>query len=153
MDPNKELCELLDDPTCPFWVQNLVPVILKLDPVDAVNITKKLAEILERRMDSLLAVAQSFADGQRHEPVWTLEEEREHERIHGVATPAEACQEYARNVGEDRPDQQWLLTNYDTWEKNPHYRGEGQPHPESYELSDLDHDPDGPFVDSKGGRA
>jgi hypothetical protein len=27
-------------------------------------------------------------------------------------------------------DRQWLLTNYDTYVKNPHYVGEDQPHPE-----------------------
>lgn len=47
-----------------------------------------------------------------------------------LATPDEACREFAANVGEDRPTQAWILTDYDTWERNPHYRGEPQPHPE-----------------------
>jgi len=49
-----------------------------------------------------------------------------------VATPAEAMHEYAYNVGEyDRyKDSQWILTDYDVWVINPHYRGRPQPHPE-----------------------
>ena len=35
-------------------------------------------------------------------------------------------------VGADRPDQEWLSSDFDTWEKNPHYRGEPGPHPEDY---------------------
>lgn len=34
------------------------------------------------------------------------------------------------NMGQDRPDQQWILTDFDTWEKNPCYMGPDQPHPE-----------------------
>jgi hypothetical protein len=33
-------------------------------------------------------------------------------------------------VGEHRPDHEWILTNYDVWVKNPHYKGEPGPHPE-----------------------
>lgn len=40
-----------------------------------------------------------------------------------VATPAEACREYARNVGAEFPEKPWILTDYDTWEKNPYYTG------------------------------
>lgn len=39
------------------------------------------------------------------------------------ATPYEACKEYAANVGRECPERPWILTNYDTWEKNPCYRG------------------------------
>ena len=38
--------------------------------------------------------------------------------------------------GVDRPDQQWILTPFDTWEKNPFYHGEDQVHPE------IDFDPE-----------
>lgn len=40
-----------------------------------------------------------------------------------LATPAEACREYARNVGAERPDRPWILTDYDTWQPNPHFVG------------------------------
>ena len=48
-----------------------------------------------------------------------------------MATKTDACREYARNVGMDRPEQPWILTDYDTWERNPHYTGPPAPHPES----------------------
>jgi len=51
-----------------------------------------------------------------------------------LATPTEACREWARNVGEDFPDRQWLLTDYDTWERNPHYHGPAQEHPYDAEV-------------------
>lgn len=129
LDPNAELIELLDEPTCPFWVQNLVPVILKKDPVDVSHALCHLAEVAERRAIAILALAQSFPDGQRHEP-WTLDEEREHERIYGVATMADSVREYASNAGEDSPDRPWILSPMDTWEKNPHYSGPPVRHPE-----------------------
>ena len=44
----------------------------------------------------------------------------------------EAVREWAWNVGQDAQDQQWLLSNYDTWERNPHYNGPDQGHPEDY---------------------
>lgn len=53
-----------------------------------------------------------------------------------VATPAEACKEFAWNYGMDHPDKAWLLSDYDTWEKNPHYKGPPVPHPED---DDYDH--------------
>jgi hypothetical protein len=50
-----------------------------------------------------------------------------------LATPADACREHARIVGAERPDQEWLLTDYDTWEKNPHFTGTPGRHPEDYD--------------------
>lgn len=47
-----------------------------------------------------------------------------------LATPGEACREYVHNVGSERPDQAWILTDYDTWEPNPYYSGPPVPHPE-----------------------
>jgi hypothetical protein len=47
-----------------------------------------------------------------------------------LATPTEACREYARNVGAEQPDRAWILTDYDTWERNPFYHGPPAPHPE-----------------------
>ena len=55
-----------------------------------------------------------------------IEEEPDH-----LATPQEACREYARNVGIEYPDRAWILTHFDTWERNPFYHGPAVPHPES----------------------
>ena len=60
-----------------------------------------------------------------------------------LATPREACREWAWNVGHEPRyvGSQWLLTDYDTWERNPHYHGPAQEHPydaearQDYELS------------------
>jgi hypothetical protein len=34
------------------------------------------------------------------------------------------------NVGQERPDAEWLCSHYDTWVRNPHYRGLPGRHPE-----------------------
>ncbi len=47
-----------------------------------------------------------------------------------VASLEVACREYAQNYGAEYPRSQWLLTPWDTWERNPHYVGLDQPHPE-----------------------
>jgi len=44
----------------------------------------------------------------------------------------QAIREWVWIVGAERQDQQWLLTDYDTWEPNPHYHGPDQGHPEDY---------------------
>jgi len=49
-----------------------------------------------------------------------------------LATEAEADAEYARNVGHDRPEQAWILSDRDCWYRNPFYDGPPQPHPEEY---------------------
>ena len=46
------------------------------------------------------------------------------------STWSEAVTEFAFNAGRDRPDIQWLLTDYDTWIRNPFYRGPEQIHPD-----------------------
>ena len=48
----------------------------------------------------------------------------------------EAVREWAWVVGQDRPDQQWVLSDYDTWERNPHYRGPDLGHPEDCYYGD-----------------
>lgn len=48
----------------------------------------------------------------------------------------EAVKEWARNVGRDNLDRQWLLTDYDTWERNPFYSGPPQRHPEDDDSYD-----------------
>jgi len=47
-----------------------------------------------------------------------------------LATMSDAVREYARNVGMDNPDKAWILSPYDSWERNPYYSGEPVPHPE-----------------------
>ena len=47
-----------------------------------------------------------------------------------IATPQDACREYAFNYGADNPEQPWILTDYDVWVANPHFVGDRGPHPE-----------------------
>ena len=47
-----------------------------------------------------------------------------------LATPADAIREWVWNVGADCPEREWLCSDYDSWVKNPHYKGEPGPHPE-----------------------
>jgi hypothetical protein len=62
-------------------------------------------------------------------------EEEYYDRLNNedrCATIPEAIREWAWNVGylPDHIDSQWLLTDYDSWERNPHYTGPDQGHPE-----------------------
>jgi len=43
---------------------------------------------------------------------------------------AAALNQYADAHGADRTDAAWILSPFDTWERNPHYAGPPQPHPE-----------------------
>ena len=53
----------------------------------------------------------------------------------------QALREWAWIVGAERLDQQWLLTDCDSWEPNPHYTGSDQGHPEDQCYDeDLSHD-------------
>jgi hypothetical protein len=61
-----------------------------------------------------------------------------HDEHDHLATPAEAVDEYARNMGGEYPDRAWLLHDWDVWVKNPHYVGPPVPHPETYEPDDED---------------
>lgn len=49
-----------------------------------------------------------------------------------LATTSDAVREWAWNVGAypDNIGRQWLLSDYDSWERNPHYTGPNQGHPE-----------------------
>lgn len=50
-----------------------------------------------------------------------------------VYTPewySEALSQWRWAHGAEHPEQAWLLSDLDTWEPNPHYRGPKQPHPE-----------------------
>jgi hypothetical protein len=42
----------------------------------------------------------------------------------------EAVRQYTYVIGGQCPDRAWILSPYDTWEANPFYIGEPQPHPE-----------------------
>lgn len=65
---------------------------------------------------------------------FTMFNERENAEFNDSLTQGErmtgACREYARNAGSERPEQAWILTDYDVWVENPNYTGEPQPHPE-----------------------
>jgi len=71
-----------------------------------------------------------------------------------LATEDDACREYACNVGRERPEQAWILTDYDTWQANPFYAGPAVRHPEddgfyeqceAWEAADVEVDMDCPF--------
>ena len=47
-----------------------------------------------------------------------------------LATPDDAIREFAVNVGRDRAEQAWILTDYDTWQRNSFYTGPAVRHPE-----------------------
>lgn len=58
-----------------------------------------------------------------------------------MATPSDACREYARNVGADKPECKWILTDYDTFEANPYYNGPpclGSVNPDDPDMDFLD---------------
>lgn len=53
-----------------------------------------------------------------------------HEQDDHPATKSEACREFAHNYGSMHPEKAWVLTDFDTWERNPYYSGPAVPHPE-----------------------
>lgn len=42
----------------------------------------------------------------------------------------EGVAEQVQIFGMEQQDRQWILTDWDTWERNPYYHGEEQQHPE-----------------------
>lgn len=52
------------------------------------------------------------------------------------ATDAEAEAEYARNVGYERQDRAWILSDRDVWYPNPFYAGPAVRHPEDSDFDD-----------------
>jgi hypothetical protein len=48
----------------------------------------------------------------------------------------DAVRQWAWAYGEERLDCEWILSDYDSWERNPHYTGPKGRHPEDY--SDYD---------------
>lgn len=55
-----------------------------------------------------------------------------------LATETEACCEFARNVGIDDPDREWILTPFDSWVRNPAYTGKPGRHPEDDNYDDVE---------------
>jgi len=47
---------------------------------------------------------------------------------------SEAVRQYAYVYGEEREEDEWILSPFDSWERNPHYRGEPGRHPEDYDY-------------------
>ena len=59
----------------------------------------------------------------------------------------EAVCQWARSYGSEHRDQCWILSDYDSWERNPFYTGPEQPHPEDYDeepsgMNDVETDAD-----------
>ena len=69
-----------------------------------------------------------------------------------LATIDQAIDEWVFNVGIDRKDTAWLLSDYDSWHKNPHYAGIPVPHPECEDFDqplDIDDTVDDDFEDDE----
>lgn len=47
-----------------------------------------------------------------------------------LATEDDAEREYTRNVGRERSDSEWILSDRDVWYRNPFYTGPKGRHPE-----------------------
>jgi hypothetical protein len=50
------------------------------------------------------------------------------------ASQADAYREMVKNLAQDNPERCWILTPFDTWERNPNYVGPEEPHPEYPEI-------------------
>jgi hypothetical protein len=52
-----------------------------------------------------------------------------------LATWDDAFREYARNAGEDCPEDPWIMTPWDVWMPNPNFRGDisKERHPEDHD--------------------
>jgi hypothetical protein len=62
------------------------------------------------------------------------------------ATEGDADREYARAVGCENQDQEWILSDRDCWYRNPFYTGPKGRHPEDYDY-DEEFGPHLPIVD------
>ena len=47
-----------------------------------------------------------------------------------VPTDQDIHREQIRQLGAQKPDSPWILSDYDAWERNPFYHGPDVPHPE-----------------------
>jgi hypothetical protein len=53
-------------------------------------------------------------------------------------TPTQEANEEMRQIfGMENPDKQWILTDFDSWERNPFYSGPEQQHPEDSTPPEL----------------
>jgi hypothetical protein len=50
----------------------------------------------------------------------------------------EADRQWVWAVGEERPEQDWILSDRDVWYPNPHFVGVRGPHPEDYPDEDYE---------------
>jgi hypothetical protein len=55
---------------------------------------------------------------------------------YGGTPMQEAHAEMIQIFGMENPDRQWILSDYDVWERNPFYSGPEQQHPEDNTPSD-----------------
>lgn len=62
---------------------------------------------------------------------YVMNKENTRDDVGPVATPSSAVSEWVWIVGAEHTDRAWLLSNYDTWERNPHFLGTVPPHPEN----------------------
>ena len=53
---------------------------------------------------------------------------------YGGTPQQEAHAEMIQIFGSENPDKEYILTDYDVWEKNPYYHGPAGPHPEDDEA-------------------
>lgn len=53
------------------------------------------------------------------------------------ATISDAIREYVWAVGQEQPHRAWISTDYDTWERNPFYKGPPVRHPEDDQAEDA----------------
>lgn len=44
-----------------------------------------------------------------------------------------AVSDYAHVYGAEHPEREWILTPFDTWERNPYYTGKPGSHPDDPE--------------------
>lgn len=64
--------------------------------------------------------------------------QEQEERDFHVSSVSECDQAYAHELGAERPEQAWILSDRDVWYRNPCYTGPAQTHPED----DYDHEED-----------
>lgn len=48
----------------------------------------------------------------------------------------EAVMQWITEFGSEHPNQCWILSDYDTWHRNPYYTGPEVQHPEDYGFDD-----------------
>lgn len=66
------------------------------------------------------------------------EEDLRSEQLSDSEWMCEAHDQYAAVHGEGHEERAWILSPYDVWVANPHYKGPAVPHPESYDYEDED---------------